>query len=73
MGHEGQEIFLKDMLVFLFAAGVIVPAFRILKLPAVAGFLIAGVALGPHGLSAPMLSQVEQLQPTAFRSHGKPG
>ena len=50
MGHEGQEIFLKDMLVFLFAAGVIVPAFRVLKLPAVAGFLIAGVALGPHGL-----------------------
>ena len=42
MGHEGQEIFLKDMLVFLFAAGVIVPAFRVLKLPAVAGFLIAG-------------------------------
>lgn len=52
MGHEGQEIFLKDMLVFLFAAGVIVPAFRVLKLPAVAGFLIAGVALGPHGLGA---------------------
>ncbi|WP_300376454.1 cation:proton antiporter [Henriciella sp.] len=50
MGHEGQEIFLKDLLVFLFAAGVIVPAFRALRLPAVAGFLIAGVALGPHGL-----------------------
>ena len=50
MGHEGQEIFLKDMLVFLFAAGVIVPAFRALKLPVVAGFLLAGVALGPHGL-----------------------
>ncbi|WP_084395690.1 cation:proton antiporter domain-containing protein [Henriciella aquimarina] len=50
MGHEGQEIFLKDVLVFLFAAGVIVPAFRALKLPAVAGFLIAGVVLGPHGL-----------------------
>ncbi|MEQ8559062.1 MAG: cation:proton antiporter [Henriciella sp.] len=52
MGHEGQEIFLKDMLVFLFAAGVIVPAFRALKLPVVAGFLIAGVVLGPHGLGA---------------------
>lgn len=50
MGHEGQEVFLKDILVFLFAAGVIVPAFRALKLPAVAGFLLAGVALGPHGL-----------------------
>lgn len=52
MGHEGPDIFLKDMLVFLFAAGVIVPAFRALKLPAVAGFLIAGVALGPSGLGS---------------------
>ena len=53
MGHEtdaGQAIFLKDVLVFLFAAGVIVPAFRAIRLPAVAGFLIAGMALGPHGL-----------------------
>ncbi|MAN72671.1 MAG: portal protein [Henriciella sp.] len=50
MGHEGQEIFLKDMLVFLFAAGVIVPALRMLRIPAVAGFLIAGVVLGPYGL-----------------------
>lgn len=53
MGHEAsgeQAIFLKDVLVFLFAAGVIVPAFRALRLPAVAGFLIAGIALGPHGL-----------------------
>ena len=50
MGHEGQELFLKDLLVFLFAAGVIVPAFRLLKLPSVAGFLLAGVALGPYGL-----------------------
>ncbi|MGB3626081.1 MAG: cation:proton antiporter [Henriciella sp.] len=53
MGHEStgeQAIFLKDVLVFLFAAGVIVPAFRALKLPAVAGFLIAGILLGPHGL-----------------------
>ena len=50
MGHEGQEIFLKDMLVFLFAAGVIVPALRMLHIPAVAGFLIAGVVLGPYGL-----------------------
>lgn len=50
MGHEGQDIFLKDMLVFLFAAGVIVPALRLVRVPAVAGFLIAGVVLGPYGL-----------------------
>ncbi|RIJ30959.1 cation:proton antiporter domain-containing protein [Henriciella algicola] len=50
MGHEGQELFLKDMLVFLFAAGIIVPALRLVRVPAVAGFLIAGVVLGPYGL-----------------------
>ncbi|WP_018146615.1 cation:proton antiporter domain-containing protein [Henriciella marina] len=50
MGHEGQDIFLKDMLVFLFAAGVIVPALRLIRVPAVAGFLVAGVVLGPYGL-----------------------
>lgn len=52
MGHEGQDLFLKDILVFLFAAGVIVPALRQVRVPAVAGFLLAGIVLGPHGLGA---------------------
>lgn len=52
MLHEGQEILIKDVLVFLFAAGVVVPILRTLKLPTVVGFILAGVALGPMGVSA---------------------
>ena len=52
MGHEGQEILIKDALVLLFAAGIVVPLFRRARLPTVVGFVIAGVALGPNGLGA---------------------
>lgn len=47
-GHGGAEY--KDLVVFLAAAGVVVPLFSRLKLSPVLGFLAAGVALGPHGL-----------------------
>ena len=50
MAVNGQEHLLKDALVFLFAAGVVVPLFRAIRLPSVLGFILAGVALGPHGL-----------------------
>ncbi|MEM6534665.1 MAG: cation:proton antiporter [Pseudomonadota bacterium] len=40
----------KEALVFLFAAGVIVPLARRFKIPAVVSFLLAGIALGPFGL-----------------------
>ena len=42
MGHEGQEILIKDALVFLFAAGVVVPLLRLGRLPGVIGFVAAG-------------------------------
>ena len=48
----GQEVWLKDAIVFLFAAGIIVPLLRLWKMSAVLGFLLAGVALGPYGLGA---------------------
>jgi CPA2 family monovalent cation:H+ antiporter-2 len=50
MGHEGQEVWLKDTLVFLVAAGVVVPLLRFLRISPVLGFLLAGVVLGPFGL-----------------------
>ncbi|HST91926.1 MAG TPA: cation:proton antiporter [Brevundimonas sp.] len=51
----------KDLVVFLAAAGVIVPLFNRLRISPVLGFLAAGVLLGPHGLArladeAPWLS-----------------
>ena len=52
MAHEGQELLIKDALVFLVAAGLVVPILRALKLPAVVGFILAGIALGPNGFSA---------------------
>jgi CPA2 family monovalent cation:H+ antiporter-2 len=47
-GHGGGEY--KDLVVFLAAAGVVVPLFSRLKISPVLGFLAAGVFLGPHGL-----------------------
>lgn len=50
MTEPGHEILIKDAVVFLFAAGVVVPVFRYLKLPAVVGFMLSGMALGPYAL-----------------------
>ena len=41
---------LKGLIIFLVVAGVIVPLFHRARIGTVLGFLIAGVALGPHGL-----------------------
>ena len=57
--HGGGEY--KDLVVFLAAAGVVVPLFSRWKISPVLGFLAAGVLLGPDGLGrfadvAPWLS-----------------
>jgi len=67
---EGQEIVIKDAIVFLFASGVVVPLIRLAKVPAVAGFLLAGIVLGPHVLGAmadsvPWLRYVSITEPEA--------
>lgn len=41
---------LKGLIIFLVVAGVIVPLFHRARIGTVLGFLIAGIALGPHGL-----------------------
>jgi CPA2 family monovalent cation:H+ antiporter-2 len=48
--HDGGGEY-RDLVVFLAAAGVIVPLFNRLKISPVLGFLAAGVLLGPHGLA----------------------
>ena len=40
---------LKDVLVFLAAAGLVVPLFHRARIGAVLGFLCVGIAVGPHG------------------------
>ncbi|MEO5325771.1 cation:proton antiporter [Mesorhizobium sp. CC13] len=52
MGDNLHSIWLKDALVFLFAAGVLVPLLRMARVPSVLGFLLAGLALGPFGMGA---------------------
>jgi CPA2 family monovalent cation:H+ antiporter-2 len=45
-----HEPWLKDFLVFLVAAGLIVPLFHRARIGAVLGFLLIGVVVGPYGL-----------------------
>lgn len=50
MAVEADGVAVKDAMVFLFAAGVIVPVLKWGRVPAVLGFVFAGLALGPYGL-----------------------
>src|SRR5436305_2069006 len=43
---------LKDALVILGAAGIVIPAFARLKISPVIGFIIVGMIVGPFGLGA---------------------
>ena len=45
----GTEVVVKDAIVFLAAAGIVVPLFRRMKIPVIIGFVLAGIALGPFG------------------------
>jgi len=71
-GHGAGDEY-KDLVVFLAAAGVIVPLFNRLKISPVLGFLAAGVLLGPDGLarlsgSLPWLSWLTISDATQIRS-----
>jgi len=48
MDHGGIP-FLRELVVFLFVAGVVVPLMQRLRLSAILCYLLAGVALGPYG------------------------
>ena len=43
--------FLKDLLIVFALSGLVVYAVRRIRLPAIAGLLITGAVIGPHGLS----------------------
>jgi CPA2 family monovalent cation:H+ antiporter-2 len=52
--------FLKDLLIVFALGGVVVYALRPIKLPAIVGLLLAGAAMGPHGLS--LVSDVHRVE-----------
>lgn len=43
--------YLKDLLIILGGALIVVTALRKLRIPSIAGFILAGILVGPHGLS----------------------
>lgn len=49
-GELAHAPWLKDAIVFLVAAGIIVPLFHRARMGAVIGFVLVGVAVGPFGL-----------------------
>lgn len=50
-GVHIETLNLREVVVFLVAAGVIVPLFHRLRVSPVLGFLAIGLAIGPHGLA----------------------
>jgi CPA2 family monovalent cation:H+ antiporter-2 len=46
-----QVGFLGDLIIIFFMSAVVVYVFDRVKIPVIVGFLVSGVALGPHGLS----------------------
>jgi CPA2 family monovalent cation:H+ antiporter-2 len=50
-GMQVEALDLREVVVYLVAAGVIVPLARRLKISPVFGFLVVGIVIGPHGLA----------------------
>ena len=68
----------KDVVLFLATAGIVVPLVKRVKISPILGFLLAGVALGPHVLGAlatraSWLSYLTVSRPTEFAALGELG
>jgi CPA2 family monovalent cation:H+ antiporter-2 len=48
---QAETLNLREVMVFLFAAGIIVPLARRLRISPVFGFLVVGLVIGPHGVA----------------------
>ena len=68
----------KEILIVLGAAGVVVPLFQRLKVSSVVGFILVGLAVGPHGFGGltvrfPWLAAVTIADPQAIAGIGQFG
>jgi CPA2 family monovalent cation:H+ antiporter-2 len=52
MPHDAGIPFLREIVIFLVIAAILVPLFHRVRISPVLGFLVAGVAVGPNGLGA---------------------
>ena len=52
MPHEGGIPFLREVVIFLAVAAILVPLFQRVRVSPVLGFLVAGIIVGPHGAGA---------------------
>jgi CPA2 family monovalent cation:H+ antiporter-2 len=52
MPHEAGIPFLREVVIFLAIAAILVPLFQRVRISPVLGFLVAGVIVGPNGLGA---------------------
>lgn len=59
------DVGVNDLVVFLVAAGFVVPAARRLRINPILGFLAVGIAVGPYGLA-----QLATLSPTTWLARG---
>ena len=78
MQETGHDIWLNDAIVFLVAAGIVIPVLRLARVPPVLGFLLAGVALGPFGIGTlsgafPLLAYFSIADPAAVRPFAELG
>ena len=48
---HGETLDLREVMVFLFSAGIVVPLVRRLRISPVLGFLVIGLVIGPHGVA----------------------
>lgn len=51
MEHQDVIPYFRELVVFLAAAGIVVPVFHRLRVSPVLGFLLVGLAIGPYGLA----------------------
>lgn len=51
MEHGSEIPFLREVVIFLVTAGVVVPLFQRLRVSPILGFLIAGILIGPYGIA----------------------
>lgn len=51
MEHGAPIPYFRELVVFLVAAGIVVPVFHRLRVSPVLGFLLVGLAIGPYGLA----------------------